>query len=264
MNTLPTDSLALEQKIWRYMDLNKFVLLLTRQALYFPCLTELDDPYEGYMPKSHAKAMAEVLEKTYFGPHRALRPHFEAQSEAQAVILDEIAEQVRQKISYREMRRNFAVNCWHANDKESEAMWKIYSAFGSGIAIESTVERLRDVLLPYSGVNINRVQYEDFDTAQIEKGRTAYFLLSKRPSFEYEHEVRATCKLDTPDKGIELKCDLTKLIVRVYVSPSASPVFLQSIQELCSGLVHGLRLEVVPSQVFAEPTYDLNRGLDTD
>jgi hypothetical protein len=68
MNPLPTSTLSLEQKIWRYMDLTRFVLTLTRQTLFFPCLTQLDDPYEGYMPRSHAEAFSETYEKTFFNP----------------------------------------------------------------------------------------------------------------------------------------------------------------------------------------------------
>ena len=51
MNPLPTSELSLEQKIWRYMDLTRFLLLLARGSLFFASLSQLDDPYEGYMPR---------------------------------------------------------------------------------------------------------------------------------------------------------------------------------------------------------------------
>ena len=48
-------------KIWRYVDLAKFVHMLATGALYFPCATtELKDPYEGWLPRSHIKALEQI------------------------------------------------------------------------------------------------------------------------------------------------------------------------------------------------------------
>lgn len=48
-------------KIWRYMDLAKFLSLLDRQALYFVRLDKLSkfDPFEGYYP--HINLLFEKL-----------------------------------------------------------------------------------------------------------------------------------------------------------------------------------------------------------
>jgi hypothetical protein len=240
------------------MDLPKFTLLLSRRALYFPCLTQLRDPFEGYMPRSHALAMSAIFDKGFFDPMIGLRPHFEAKSPAHAEFLDQTIAATRQKMSYSEIRKQFAVSCWHANDDESEAMWKLYSALGNGVAIQSTVERLRDVLAPHPGININRVFYEDFDTAPIVQGRQAHFLLYKRLSFEHEREVRATLMLHKPGNGVEVPCNLSRLIARIYVSPFADAVFRQVVEELCSGAVHGETFDLVPSRLLDPPDYDLN------
>jgi hypothetical protein len=258
MNSLPTPTLALDQKIWRYMDLAKFTLMLTRQTLFFPCLTQLSDPFEGFMPRSHAEALTAVFDKSFFDPMMQMRAQFEAKSPAHAEFLDHTVAATRQKMSYGEIRKQFAVSCWHANDYESEAMWKIYSALGSGIAIQSTVERLRDVLTPHPGININRVFYEDFDTAPIVKGRQSYFLLYKRLSFEHEREVRATVLLQTPGEGLEIGCDLARLIISVYISPTADAVFRQAVEQLCSGVIRGQKFDVKPSSLLDPPGYDLN------
>jgi hypothetical protein len=48
-------------KIWRYVDFTKFVHMLATSSLYFPCATtELKDPYEGWLPRSHIKALMEI------------------------------------------------------------------------------------------------------------------------------------------------------------------------------------------------------------
>jgi hypothetical protein len=52
-------------KSWRYVDLAKFVSMLATRTLYFPCATtELTDPYEGWMPRSHIKVLM-ALNHTY-------------------------------------------------------------------------------------------------------------------------------------------------------------------------------------------------------
>jgi ribosomal protein S10 len=51
-----------------------------------------------------------------------------------------------QKDLWEQQRKDFFVNCWHANAIESMAMWDLYS--NKGVAIRSTVERL---LLAFEG-----------------------------------------------------------------------------------------------------------------
>ena len=40
-----------------------------------------------------------------------------------------------------------AINCWHMNDHESAAMWKLYLKSNEGIAVQSTYETLRDSII---------------------------------------------------------------------------------------------------------------------
>jgi hypothetical protein len=44
-------------KIWRYMDLPKFVNMLATNMLYFTCISGFKDPYEGWLPRSYMEAM---------------------------------------------------------------------------------------------------------------------------------------------------------------------------------------------------------------
>jgi|SRR5271163_202795 len=47
-------------RIWRYIDLAKLVSMFSKKALYFDPPSELIDPFEGYMPRSHVKAHEEI------------------------------------------------------------------------------------------------------------------------------------------------------------------------------------------------------------
>jgi hypothetical protein len=54
-------------------------------------------------------------------PRAALRPALQAKSVEHAKALDEIVAAARDEISYERIRDKSGVDCWHANDVESEA-----------------------------------------------------------------------------------------------------------------------------------------------
>ena len=257
MNSLPTPDLPLEQRIWRYVDLTKFILMLMQRTIYFAPLSELEDPYEGYLPRCDAEAFSKILRENFF----SRLPSFKAQAKAQGRNLDgafdRIETDARMKLSMKEIRRSFGVSCWHANEYESEAMWKLYSALGCGVAIESTVEQLRDVLDSTPGVTIGRIQYKDFDRATMVKGAPPHILMCKRPSFSHEREVRAMMPLPQAGEGRPVSCRLERLVTCIHVSPKASLVFHKTVEELCSGVIHNQVFRVARSQLLTQPDYDI-------
>ncbi len=216
-------------KIWRYVDFAKFMHMLATGTLYFPCVTELKDPYEGWMPRSHIKALTEmnrgILDRMERAYHDIL-----AQLPATArdrVPVDAIIADARRKLDLQsvlpEVNRKFGVSCWHVNEHESEAMWQLYSAAGQGIAIESTKARLEGALKG-DGIHVDRVRYMNFDTDEIEKGHRNYGLFLKRKSFEHEQELRATILLPAPGTGTAVPCDLKALIVQIQFSLRPRPI----------------------------------------
>ena len=78
-----------DSKIWKYMDLAKFVSLLTTKSLYFSCPSQFDDPFEGSVPRSHAKAESEMIQR-FVDDLLSLRPHFAAQSSASLQKFDDL------------------------------------------------------------------------------------------------------------------------------------------------------------------------------
>jgi len=52
-----------QTKIWRYIDLGKFASLLATEKLYFACPCEFEDPYEGFVPKSHVEAELRIFQE---------------------------------------------------------------------------------------------------------------------------------------------------------------------------------------------------------
>ena len=126
-NTLPKPKNE-DQKIWRYLDLLKFIDLLETQELFFSRADKLGDDFEG----TYTKKAWEQREKIF-------------------KIWEDNGGKDGEIQKFREMYergtiytiQNFFVNCWHMNDFESAAMWRLYLKSNEGIAIQSTFRRLK-------------------------------------------------------------------------------------------------------------------------
>jgi len=250
-----------EIKIWRYMDLAKFISLLVTESLYFVCPLKFNDPYEGFLPKSHIEAESEALEpivQDIILVRNQLADQF-----SDSIDLQQLDTKIDNlsllKEAWREASRKFGVSCWHKSEYESEAMWKLYSTSGQGIAIESTIGQLTLSLKNIKGVIIDNVRYRDFDKDPVEKGHKHYRLFLKRKSFEYEKELRATVLLpnEKEGEGDYIKCDLNTLITHIHVSPFAPNYFKDAVETICLGEFHGFKKTVIKSNLFNTPTYEI-------
>lgn len=178
-------------RVWHYMDLFKFLSLLDSSALYFARLDTLDDPFEGEMTAADYRACTDVS-------------------------LSDAVQKLRRKVH---------VNCWHMNAHESAAMWKIYSHAGQGIAIQSTFERMSAAFNDGGpSVHVGMVEYRDYATDRIVGDDIERVVLSKRKSYEYEHELRAAIILhDETDEergGTPVPVNFDMLIESIYLSPA--------------------------------------------
>ena len=247
-----------EQKIWRYMDIPKFISLLTTRSLYFACPSELGDPYEGFLPKIQANALSEVTQRLV-DDILSWRPDFAAKSVDSLAMFDNRMMgdlQTRIRGASAKAAAKFGVSCWHINEHESDAMWKIYAASGKGVAVESTVENLKASFGGRKGIQIDAVRY-DFDDPVIEKGHKHYLLFQKRKCFEHEKELRATILLPDEGRGMPVLCDLDTLVIRVWISPLLENYARDVIEALCLGTVQPLLKPVMRSQILTRPDYGI-------
>jgi hypothetical protein len=132
------------------MDLAKFISLLSKEALYFSCPSEFHDPFEGLIPRSWLLSSAKIsdklirdieLEKSRISNIPKFKDILKPLDEAVSGVNNSFVETIN------EFNAKYGVNCWHKSDYESEAMWKLYSASGQGIAIESTIKQLKNSIL---------------------------------------------------------------------------------------------------------------------
>ncbi len=250
-------------KIWRYFDLAKFISLLSKRSLYFACPPEFDDPYEGLYPKSHIEAFSSITQK-YLDDMITTRNQIIERYPGVDVhglntTITNAADRFRK--GFDEVRLKFGISCWHKNENESAAMWKLYFTYGAGLAIESTVQQLRQSISDDS-LQIGDVRYVNFENDPIKKGHRHYGLFLKRKSFEHEQELRATVLLKKEGKGAFVNCDLEKLITKIYIAPLAPTYFREVVYDICSANIRSLHKPVIQSSLLDKPARDYSLNLN--
>ena len=167
-------------KIWRYMDLAKYVGLLSR-GLFFARASEFYDEWEGSWPLGD---VADFRQQNQNLLREEITPKWQDHYESKRISLN-----------------NYGISSWHRSQRESAALWSLYIARGLGVAIQSTVLDLLSALTA-DGREIRAcgIKYIDYKDQRL--GDDPLTLLShKRSEFEYEREIRfiVTLRLDEID-----------------------------------------------------------------
>lgn len=217
-------SLAENQPIWRYMDFVKYVALLESQSLYFPRVGTLNDCCEGSLLPFLPTHVQDILSSP------GTKQQAEKQLQAQNTSMKAIAPWAFK------CKEECFVNCWHINDGESAALWKLYLKSGEGIAIKTTIANYVDVL-GQSDFNmcIAPVHYDHspsrLTNTNSESGSGRIIdpldiVFSKRACFIHERELRAVISADLNRgkqlknlEGLCLSIELRKLVTEVLIGP---------------------------------------------
>lgn len=244
---LAASKLEESDKLWRYMDLAKFVSMLIDSSLYFSAPEAFDDIYEGANGASKNRDTWERFFLSYSRAAIITAPdncwHKKTEEE-----LEETAHRLTKEIADSGKKYVF-INCWYHNEYESEAMWNMYSTnVKNAIAIQTTYGALSKQL--DQKAEIRPVKYIDYMT-QFAGANDRYWC--KRKSFEYEKEVRAIVYdySKTGESGIHIPVDLSQLIKKVYISPYAPKWFEDIIRDLI--LRYGYDFEVSASEMTEPP-----------
>jgi len=129
------------------------------------------------------------------------------------------------------------------------------------MAVQSNYARLSEVL-PESAY-LGSVRYINYAKDVFDMGNLFNYIVAKRVSFAYEHELRAVIKSDNvkstdcvpvnDQRGLKVIVDLKKLIEAIYVSPDAKNPFRGVIEEITR--TYGLLVPILQSGVNAAPAY---------
>lgn len=238
------------------MDLSKFVDLLQQRRLFFASLDMLGDPFEGTITKRTGETAPELI-----------RQHYAEQISQRRNDSTEnvVADMQRSMQAARKHFRNEQafVSCWHMNEHESAAMWRLYSQSGDAVCIRTAYSTLATLLPPCAYIGV--VQYIDYEKDLIDIGDLFIPIMHKRKAFEHEREVRAiVCKVNgvvdrndgracIDQGGVRIDIDINMLIDCVYVSPTSPTWFKSIVQNLAAK--YELHAPVVPSSLLTSPIY---------
>lgn len=219
-------------KVWRYMNFTKFISMLETSNLFFNRADSFDDPFEGSFTKFNFLGRV---------------------SKYKDLHIKDLAMSMQPNVSYNQFsddwQKYIAVNCWHANQKESVAMWDLYTKNNEGIAIQSTYSKLSSSIDQDNNFYMGLVQYVDYETADIDADPMNRFF-HKLESYAHEKEVRLLIKKLPPDiprslingrewpfeetinGGINVKVDLDILIEQIVVNPNAPAWFYDLVNKI--------------------------------
>jgi len=278
-------------KLWRYLSLDKLVDLRSSGQLFFAPLSSFirSDPFEGFLPASAMGALGGLYRRGVDDLENSIEQLDDYCERSRYAVPDDAREMLQLKLQdlkatpkrfFHAIAQCQTVNCWHANDVESEAMWRLYSDNGKAVAIETTVDALRESIASREAqhvVHVYPVKYLDFfdkaltsDDCVVDGRHTTPLL--KRLSYRHENEVRAfigrvpsnpreAAKIEYWQPApIRLPVDVTVLLKRVHVSPYAVEPFGGSVQTICKSL--GLHPGIVESSRLLRGQEELLKRLE--
>lgn len=242
-------------RLWKFMDLSKFLSLIQRRELYFRRADCFSDPYEGALgikrneniwDETYKKWLSKVVKST-----KEITGNEVSDKEAhnQSIrLLNDLKEIGKVH------RAETFVCCWHANEFESEAMWNLYTSDSKqGIAIQTSYKSLYLALDRNPNIYTGYVNYIDFSKHFTSVNDTLFY---KRQSFSHEREVRNVIHYwgvkDLP-MGIYMPIDLNCLIENIYVSPTSQSWFYDVVKNIVDK--YGIKKSVLQSTLNEEPFY---------
>jgi hypothetical protein len=227
-----------ETIVWRYLDFTKLVDLITSSRLFFCRSDNFEDPFEGIFRLKDYEQTKNMFDTQHI------------------------------------TKKFYFLNCWHINDHQSDAMWKIFLNTKNGIAIKSTVGNIiKSVENTEDEVNISKIYYRDFDKVThlelMRESQNSRFggraggasqYNYKRINFEHEKELRLF-HIDMPiphviKNGIPreplthkyIDVDLSELIQEIVIAPFADKWFQEMVERLLKKL--NLNFKITQSDLY--------------
>ncbi len=206
--------------VWKYLDLSKFLDILLSGKMFMSRSDKFEDQYEGTFSEPTFEEIKKISQNN---------PKF----------LD----------YYKSHRENVVVSSWHANESESFAMWQIFTKNNEGLAIQSTIGRLKEALQKERHFEqyIGEVNYIDYKKEYIPFDDAFFPFLFKRKSFQYEKEIRVISDVTSHNfsinDGLKIHVDINTLIEKIYIHPKSENWYKKLVIELVERLGFDFEIE---------------------
>lgn len=222
--------------VYRYISFGNFVGLLLSKRLWLSNVELLEDKWELVPDSARINTIINQ----------------QSQTMSSESSLKQIATNIKS------LRKIAFINCWSASKHESNALWNLYCPSTEGIAIQTTLERLKkSVLLPVLEVSYDQNKSDD---PRID----AYELVThKRPMFSYEQEVRIVLIQDLDDPnypgrktiGTEIDWDPELHLENIWIHPKAQYWFAMIVTDTVRRLAPKIGDRVWHSKMNQSPPY---------
>lgn len=240
MRIIGNQELDLNEPLWRYFRIERFLELLQSNYLYFASARQFDDPFEGVVA--------------------VLPPGFPVDPRYTELEFGDIA--------FEELRRLTNVNCWHRASYESEAMWRLYAGSRKGVAVRTNADRIRAAAKPFrlkpeyghEDLWAGNVNYVDLLKERLRVSMMDRFWY-KHMAFAWEREFRLAVSVrvaeefgvQVPENGVKVEFDIPQLIERIYLGPSLPETDAEAIRDAAKA--HGLENRIRVSSMLGTPRY---------
>ena len=248
------------QPLWRYISFSKFVSLLISQQLHFTRADKFIDTFESSIPQQDLqnarKYFAALLNQPIVDVGgvskfeksgiRDYIKHFLQLSQKDTIA---ITDEELPKYMLRIANRFQYVNCWHMNENESAGMWQLYINANEGVAIQTTIEALKQsVEQSKYPIYIGAVSYIDYTNESWGPYQPLSPIFHKRKSFAHEREVRVV--IVNPDDvdsknadGVSIHVELETVVKNIFISPKAQTWFKEIVRSV--SVQYGLNIEPI-------------------
>jgi hypothetical protein len=197
------ESLPPDAFLTRYVDIHSFLYFITQNKLRFARLDTFEDLNEGFSIHT-AEAVKGVAEHS-----KAVRESGDKEEMMKSIaVLKQQRSELDQK--YREHQKNLFASCWYMGEKESVAMWNLYSNCDS-VAIRFNANELIDILAMIArkeDKHFTRIQYGPVEYTDLantgDPGANAVGFL-KDDSFSHEQEFRFMAERNAGDDALEFE-----------------------------------------------------------
>jgi len=240
--------------LWKFFDLHRFIYLLTEKKLFFTRLDKLEDPFEGVATKFLRRDAEFADVPTKFSDFDKSVPLTERRRLLNEKKLHEYAKQTE----VQKAQTTQYVNCWFASDRESMAMWNLYSNKDS-VAVKVNFKKLKKQLknsfddfqisrrygTNIIGEQITYLKLNPFDVLT-PKQTMKYTALKKDISFQYEQEYRfliVSKKISKPELFFEIPFDIQKIEMTIVTHPNMEDWKFQNLKAMLKILKVEINME---------------------
>ncbi|MBQ4789472.1 DUF2971 domain-containing protein [Pectobacterium versatile] len=249
-------------KLQRYMNFAKFISLLDKREIFL-CKTSLfEDKLEGgftvideMLNDSFAAQLDDIVNNLLPTVNQQTPEERQKRNKISADVMkytDEAPYHTvfgdinRKDFSYQDLHEKMKdfidVSCWHSNERESMAMWKIYGEDDFSVCVITDVGRIKRSIIEKDEykVLIAKVKYLIYENEHFEIKHMLAQYMHKTDFYAYENEVRiigynpdSNIYEERREPGTFININLQELIQEIRISSTSPDWFFDLVSSIC-------------------------------